>query len=330
MESYGSSSKDDDQQWSSHFSSSSTRQQASLDRAMAFSPPAPTSDVGRQTTQPADVDEDSSDDGELRPAYIEQQQWGLRRQRRTTPRRLCLPLRPNGKGATAKPHRCQGPPLLRRGERNTSHRQSSPPSRSATPLLLRTGNNDGRKRTVGSHRRGAASAIFVIRRWEDHTLLAREQGGRDHMRFIVAALPSPEENGDRPSIVTLPFIPFLLSKEMVVSNDVNSGCPLCTVLTAATSTDESNRGNVTFLYPSASTRALGGGFRPQQQSGIAWRQSILPCSSSLMIVTRRLSRNRAGESNHGAQQYTPLCSPSGDARQRSARTGLHSPFNLSS
>nr|GMD83457.1 hypothetical protein Iba_chr14aCG5300 [Ipomoea batatas] len=48
-------------------------------------PPSPTSDVGRQTTQPDDVNEDSSGDGQPRPAYIEQQQWGLRRQRWRVP-----------------------------------------------------------------------------------------------------------------------------------------------------------------------------------------------------------------------------------------------------
>nr|GMD22380.1 hypothetical protein Iba_chr08aCG10250 [Ipomoea batatas] len=48
-------------------------------------PPAPTSDVGHQTTQPDDINGDSSDDRELRPAYIEQQQWGFRRQRWLAP-----------------------------------------------------------------------------------------------------------------------------------------------------------------------------------------------------------------------------------------------------
>nr|GMC63181.1 uncharacterized protein LOC109169442 [Ipomoea batatas] len=97
MESYGSRSKDDDQRWSSRFSSSSTRQQASLGRAMAsFPPPAPTSDVGHQTTQLDDVNGDSSDDRELRPAYIEQQQWGFRRQRCSGAQRI-LPLRYNAR-----------------------------------------------------------------------------------------------------------------------------------------------------------------------------------------------------------------------------------------
>nr|GMD50197.1 hypothetical protein Iba_chr11aCG10330 [Ipomoea batatas] len=63
-----------------------------------LSPPAPMSDVGHQTTQPDDVNGDSSDDRELRPAYIEQQQWGFRRQRcgRRGAVRLSAAVEPNG------------------------------------------------------------------------------------------------------------------------------------------------------------------------------------------------------------------------------------------
>nr|GLL39613.1 hypothetical protein Itr_chr11CG14480 [Ipomoea trifida] len=51
MESYGSRIKDDERRRDSRFPSSSTRQS----NGFLSSPPAPTSDAGRQTTQPDDV-----------------------------------------------------------------------------------------------------------------------------------------------------------------------------------------------------------------------------------------------------------------------------------
>nr|GLL29833.1 hypothetical protein Itr_chr06CG15740 [Ipomoea trifida] len=84
MESYGSRSQDDDRRRDSRFPILFYSAASFTGQSNGFlsspPPPASTSDVGRQTTQPDDVNEDSSDDGELRPACIEQQQWGLRRQ----------------------------------------------------------------------------------------------------------------------------------------------------------------------------------------------------------------------------------------------------------
>nr|GMD60652.1 hypothetical protein Iba_chr12aCG13300 [Ipomoea batatas] len=73
---------------------------------------------------------------------------------------------------------------------------------------------------------------------------------------------------------------------------------------------------VSLANTTAVAGSIGEGLRPQQRSGTAWRQSLLPCSSSSTIVTQRLSRNRAGESSGRAQRHFPLRSPSGGARQR--------------
>nr|GMC49000.1 uncharacterized protein LOC109149038 [Ipomoea batatas] len=64
-----------------------------------------------------------------------------------------------GSHTAAKVRRCY---VAENGTRHTA--QSSPPSRSASPLLLRTGNNDGRKRTVSSYSRGSASSLAASTR----------------------------------------------------------------------------------------------------------------------------------------------------------------------
>nr|GMC82748.1 uncharacterized protein LOC109158392 [Ipomoea batatas] len=195
------SSKDDDQQWSpvSHLLLLGSKLHWT---EQWLSPPAPTSDVGRQTTQPDDVNEDSSDDGELRPAYIEQQQWGFRRQR-------CGDELPSlSSGGEQQRHRCSFPAALRdsHGGVVTSHGSGRGPAshlpQPASRMELATG--DGVRSSASAvlpcrrHRQDALGVIVFpatsggflplflavrgSRRWRRHSFPRSERAGRSGAR----------------------------------------------------------------------------------------------------------------------------------------------------
>nr|GMC48055.1 putative ribonuclease H protein [Ipomoea batatas] len=96
--------------------------------------------------------------------------------------------------------------LLLLVERNTAHRQDSPPRHSEIPWLLRTGNNDGRKRVVGLLRRRSALlcvgktegdgsiAELLCQPWELHCIAAET---RNAGVTVVEVAGRTEKEGGR-------------------------------------------------------------------------------------------------------------------------------------